>query len=66
MLSSQSHTSSRKGRDPRINLVISQRLIDQVDALADRSGLSRAALMRLAVARMIDDPSHLLVIPSQA
>jgi metal-responsive CopG/Arc/MetJ family transcriptional regulator len=49
----------------RVNITISRSLIDKVDHMASLTGLSRSALMRLAVTRMVDDPTHFAVIPAE-
>jgi metal-responsive CopG/Arc/MetJ family transcriptional regulator len=50
----------------RVNITISRRLIEKVDEMANLTGLSRSALMRLAVTRMVNDPTTFAVIPKPA
>ena len=54
-----------KTPESRVNITISPRLIELVDQIARQTGLSRSALMRLAVTRMVNDPEHFVVIPAK-
>lgn len=43
----------RKGRKQQISLTIDQGLLDELDALADRLGQSRASIINLAIHRAV-------------
>jgi predicted RNase H-like HicB family nuclease len=50
----------------RVNVYLPKRLIERVDSLADKWGMSRSSLFGLAVSRLLDQPGAILLTETAA